>query len=172
MVEVINRQKKKKIRIKKLKKKIGEILSLLNIPSQKISVVLCDNKFILALNRKFFKKNIPTDVIAFPLKDSFELDYLGEIIISIEEASLRHKEYGNTFEKELLLYSAHGILHLLGYRDDTKKQRERMERKQDEIICKLVEADSRGSKRPACELKFSASRREQGSQAGRINASV
>ena len=77
MVEIINQQKKKKIRIKELKKKIGEILSLLNISSQKVSVVLCDNKFIRVLNRKFFKRNIPTDVISFPLKDRFDFAYLG-----------------------------------------------------------------------------------------------
>lgn len=143
MVEITNRQKKKKIRLKELKKTLDQTLGFLGVSSQAVSVVLCDNKFIRALNKKFFKRNTSTDVISFPLKDGLERDYLGEIIVSVEEASLSCREYGNNFKSELLLYSVHGILHLLGYRDETKKQREKMERKQSKILERLLQATGR-----------------------------
>ncbi|MDP2924368.1 MAG: rRNA maturation RNase YbeY [Candidatus Omnitrophota bacterium] len=211
MIEIINRQKIKRINLKYLRRHLKKILAFLfinscgigkyktlplkvlgrSIPMDKnvfavptkgcscfvatarkfevvnlptslaselscdVSIVLCDNKFIRRLNKDFFKKNNPTDVISFPLRDDFTRNYLGEIIISVEEANLRAKKYGNTWQQELLFYIIHGILHLLGYKDYTKRQRARMERKQNEIFYKLIEAD----KRPAYELKFSAGSR-------------
>jgi len=138
MIEIINLHKTKKINLKRLIGNLKKILALLSAKSLDISIVLCDNKFITRINKKFFKKNNPTDVISFPLKDNFRNNYLGEVIVCVQEASLRAKEYNNTFDKELLLYLIHGILHLLGYEDTTKKQRARMEKKQSEIIAKLI----------------------------------
>ncbi|MBU1524254.1 MAG: rRNA maturation RNase YbeY [Candidatus Omnitrophota bacterium] len=137
MIEIINQQKIKRINLKELREYLKRILIFLDIPSKKISILLCDNKFIRGLNKKFFRKDSSTDVISFPLKDDFDPDYLGEVAISVEEAAKAAKQYANTWQEELVLYLVHGVLHLLDYTDRTKKHKEAMDKKQKEIMKKL-----------------------------------
>jgi probable rRNA maturation factor len=136
-IEIINKQKIKKLDLKKINKYIVKIFSLLNIPSEKISIVFCDNLFIKKINKEFLKKKYVTDVIAFPLKDDLDPEYLGEIVISVEEAVKKSKFYGNSWEKELILYLVHGILHLLGYNDKSRKEKKRMQEEEERIMEEL-----------------------------------
>jgi len=136
-IEILNQQKKKRLNINKIKKCINRILKIFGISSKKISFVFCDNEFIKKINKKYFKRNSATDVISFPLNDIYQKDYLGEVIISVEKASLEAKNYNHTFEEELLYYIIHGILHILGYKDYKSKEKEIMIKKQDEIFNKI-----------------------------------
>ncbi len=97
--------------------------------------MLCGNKFIQKLNRKYFGRNEPTDVIAFPLKDDIgPVDILGEVIISLDQVKSNALFYKVRFEQELALCIIHGILHLLGYRDGSQRQRSIMEQAQQAIL--------------------------------------
>ena len=85
-----------------------------------ISILLTNNKKIKLLNKKFRKKNKPTDILSFPLSDKKRLKknlknkkiYLGDIVISYEEFSERNrKNYLEGFIKIFI----HGFLHLLSF---------------------------------------------------------
>ncbi|MCF7872606.1 MAG: rRNA maturation RNase YbeY [Candidatus Omnitrophica bacterium] len=136
-MEISNRQKIKRIDMQRLRKYLKQIFSYLIIEEKKASFVFCDNQFIMELNYNYFKKNTATDVISFPLADDMEPNYLGEVVVSVEEAVLTAKELKLNWQKELLLYIIHGILHLIGFKDQTSKQREEMEQKQQEIFSKF-----------------------------------
>ena len=72
------------------------------------------------LNKRYFRSDAPTDVIAFNLSDVFdEGDLTGEVIISVEQALYNADIFSNTVNNELLLYVVHGLLHLLGFKDAT-----------------------------------------------------
>ena len=133
-IEISNQQSLKRINLSQLRKYITKVCTFLHKPSAKISLLLCDNALIKDLNSKFFKKTNPTDVIAFPLKDKFNKDYLGEVVVSVEEAVKVSSKNGVSWKEELVLYIVHGILHLSGYCDKTRKEREKMERKQQKIV--------------------------------------
>jgi len=93
-------------RIKKLCAVLGSEVTA------EFSLVLTDNKEIHALNKNFRNKDKPTDVLSFP--SSLE-NYLGDLIISVETASVQAKEYECSLLDELTRLSVHGLLHLLGY---------------------------------------------------------
>lgn len=133
-VEIINKQNLKRINLKSLCEKLDKLGFLLNIADKHISFYLCDNEFIKNLNKKYFKKNLPTDVISFPLKDDLEPDYLGEVVVSVETAVNVSKDLDIKWQKELFLYLVHGVLHLIGYDDMTKVKRLVMEKKQEELL--------------------------------------
>lgn len=137
-IEVVNIQKIKKISLKELKTYTKKILSVLKIPSKKISIVLCNNKKIKKINQEFFAQNASTDVIAFPLQDEFLPQYLGEVVISVEEAVKAAGKYNNNWKKELLLYLIHGILHLFGYDDIKEAAKVKMDKKQQEVLACLL----------------------------------
>lgn len=85
----------------------------------KINLVLVSDKEIRKLNRKFRRKDKPTDVLAFPMAED---GILGDIAISRDTTARNAKKYGVTFRQELKRLVIHGTLHLLGY-DHGKKMR-------------------------------------------------
>ncbi|MBU1122283.1 MAG: rRNA maturation RNase YbeY [Candidatus Omnitrophota bacterium] len=135
-IEITNKQDIKKINIRRLKGQVSKILKVLNV-RRDVSILLCANDFIKKLNKKFFAKGNPTDVISFFLEDVCVPGYLGEVIVSVQEAVIKGKEYANSWQKEMVLYIIHGILHLIGYDDQTKKDRLKMEKKQNQVIALL-----------------------------------
>jgi probable rRNA maturation factor len=100
-----------------------------------LSLAFVDEKEMQKLNKNFRKKNKPTDVLSFDLREG---NYLGEIIICPKVVKDNAKKYGVTAKKEMLKVFAHGILHLLGYdHEQSKSQAELMEQKQDLYLSKI-----------------------------------
>ena len=58
--------------------------------SQEFSILLTNNNMMKSLNKKFRKKNNPTDVLSFPFKKNKK--YLGDIAVSYEILSKRPKK--------------------------------------------------------------------------------
>lgn len=101
----------------------------------RISFVFTDNKNIRSLNKKYFGRDHPTDVIAFSLDDACDpLNTLGEIVISTEQARENSGKFRTSIEEELLLYVLHGLLHILGFEDKTKSGKNKMKRIQKHLF--------------------------------------
>ena len=82
--------------------------------NREFSILLADNKKMKLLNNKFRKKNKPTDVLSFPIKDLIKnKNYIGDIAISYEIINKRSKK--TNFLEEFDKMWIHGYLHLLGY---------------------------------------------------------
>ena len=103
----------------------NKLKKILKIPffkkkNQEFSILLTNNKEMKSLNYKFRKKNKPTDVLSFPLKNK---NYIGDIAISFEIINKRSKK--TNFFLELDKMWIHGYFHLIGYDhkkiDDYKK---------------------------------------------------
>lgn len=97
-----------------------------------LSVLLTDDETIRDLNRRYRDVDAPTDVLAFPQEagDSDPVGpweaVLGDVVISVETAERQAAERKWPTERELEMLLAHGILHLLGYNDETPEAREKM----------------------------------------------
>ena len=133
-IQLINRQKIKKINIKKISAALIEIAALINVSPAAVTFCLCDDEFIKRLNKKYFNRSSPTDVIAFSLADKPVGGYLGEVVVSVERAVIVAKEVSLAWQKELLLYLIHGMLHLTGYDDTTSPKSRRMRAKEQEVL--------------------------------------
>ena len=88
-----------------------------------ITVILGQDELLRSLKKQFFKKDKYTDVIAFRLNDYKEKVVEGEVYISLPRARENAKTFGEPFEREISRLLIHGVLHLLGYEDDTKKSK-------------------------------------------------
>jgi rRNA maturation RNase YbeY len=89
---------------------------------------------LLKLNKKYLKHNFRTDVIAFNYAEKTELD--GEILISVEDASINAKRYKTKYSDELSRLVIHGILHLLGYNDQKTEEKILMQEMEKRLIYK------------------------------------
>ncbi|MBI2620990.1 rRNA maturation RNase YbeY [candidate division WWE3 bacterium] len=81
-----------------------------------ISVSIIGDSQMRSLNKKYLKKDRPTDVLSFNMDEKLGGGefYLGDVIVNKDQAKRQAKEYGNSFEEEVAQLVAHGVLHLLG----------------------------------------------------------
>ncbi len=111
-----------------------------------VSVAVVDDETIHDLNRQFLDHDYPTDVLSFTLED--EPPRLeGEIIVSLDTAIRHAAEVGWSAADELLLYVAHGALHLAGFRDKNLKDSARMHTAEAALLAQLGVAVRRGDSR-------------------------
>ena len=121
-----------------IKKFAGKIANNEIYCNYKINIIFVDNKYIVELNKKFFNKNNPTDVISFKLSEEDQEILEGEIYISTERVKDQAKEYNVGYREELLRIVAHGILHIADYNDDTVENRKNMFDKQENYLKTLI----------------------------------
>ena len=91
-----------------------------------ITTIFGQDELLFSLKKQFFKKNQFTDVIAFRLNNYEEKTVEGEVYISLPRAKENAKIFGEPFEKEVVRLLIHGVLHLLGYHDSSKKSKKEM----------------------------------------------
>lgn len=95
-----------------------------------VSAVLVDDDRMRELNERYLGRDEPTDVIAFPQLSPEELstlsgtacprpEPLGDIAICVPVARAQALERGIEETREIDLLAVHGLLHLLGYEDNT-----------------------------------------------------
>jgi probable rRNA maturation factor len=101
-----------------------------------INYIFCSDEFLVGLNIKYLNHSTLTDILTFP-DDSVTGRISGDIYISIERIRENSKKYVQPFEKELHRVMVHGVLHLLGYRDKTKSEKETMTLKEDYYLKKI-----------------------------------
>ena len=103
-----------------------------------INVEITDNSEIQKLNKEFRGKDVPTDVLSFPMDEinpENGLCMLGDIAISIEKAKEQSLEFNQTLERELMFLAIHATLHLLGYDHELSENDDlKMREKQRKII--------------------------------------
>ncbi len=135
MVEIANLQKHYEINKSKIRKVVKVVLNK-EVKSAKLSIAFVDNEEIKRLNERFLGSNEVTDVIAFPLNNKEDI-LSGEIVVSVETAVEVANRKKSSVEGEIILYLVHGILHLLGYNDNNKKNATIMHEKESEILAFL-----------------------------------
>lgn len=110
--------------------------------SHEVSIVLTDDEGITRLNRQYFNRHRPTNVIAFPMAGGepalINPQVLGDVVISVETARRQSRAIGGKTEDEVLFLMIHGILHLLGYdHEGSADERRAMEVKERELFSLL-----------------------------------
>jgi probable rRNA maturation factor len=138
-VSVLNRQDRVPVERRKIGAAARRILKTLGYEGYELTVVLVDDREITRLNRQYFRRNRPTNVISFPLMDdspvSLRSRILGDVVISAETAQRDTGEAGEKTQDEILFLMIHGILHLAGYdHEGSVAERRKMEAKEKEFF--------------------------------------
>ncbi len=112
-------------------KLVSSLKKELNLQIDSLMINFVTTSEITELNEKYLDHYFSTDIITFDYsEDRNEID--GEIFISIDDAESNARKYKVHLKNEITRLIIHGILHLLGYDDQQKK---------DKIIMKRVEND-------------------------------
>jgi probable rRNA maturation factor len=98
-----------------------------------VGVALVSDARIRALNKRYRRKDAPTDVLSFPADAPDHIRggpaaYLGDIVIATGIARRQAKEARHSYQSELRVLALHGLLHLLGYDHHDRADNGRMAR--------------------------------------------
>ena len=102
---------------------------------KKIDVYGVSDNELLLINNKHLNHDYYTDIITFDYSRGNRIS--GELFISVERVKDNAVTLGLTYESELSRVIAHGILHLIGFKDKTKEEAAVMRSKEDEVLAYL-----------------------------------
>ncbi len=122
---------------RKLKSWIRNICVVENKVIGNLNFVFTSNDKILDINVQYLNHHYFTDIITFNYNEGNVIS--GDIYISVEKVRENSVVYNALFQTELCRVIIHGILHLIGYNDTSKKQQAIMRSKEDEALKVLHE---------------------------------
>ena len=111
-----------------------DIFSFKNVLEYDISLIFVSDEFLSDLKREYFQKNHLTDVIAFRLNEYDKSFVEGEVYISLPRAKENSKIFNEPYAKEVSRLIIHGCLHLIGFKDESKLEKEIMTKSEEEIL--------------------------------------
>ena len=90
-----------------------------------LNVIICSDDYLHEINQKYLQHDFLTDIITFKYSD-IDNFLEGELYISIDRVKENSRNLGIPVRNELFRVIAHGILHLCGYNDKRKQEKQKM----------------------------------------------
>ena len=100
---------------------------------KELNIIFCSDEYLLKINRDYLQHDYLTDIITFEISND-DNGKTAEIYISIESVKKNSIDYQSTMKNELHRVIFHGVLHLCGYKDKTKKDIALMRSKEDKYL--------------------------------------
>lgn len=97
-----------------------------------IAFIFTFNERLRLMNREYLNHNYFTDVITFDYTERGIIS--GDVFISVDQVIANAASHGTEPDEELRRVMIHGVLHLMGFRDGTDKEREEMRNLEDEAL--------------------------------------
>lgn len=124
LTSVVNLQRKVKLDTKVLQDFVDQLPARVDeAGGRTFSVALVSDRRMVELNRFFRDRDSTTDVLSFPQEaetfESEQINNLGDVVISTEQAERQAKENKLSLENEIKELILHGLLHLCGYDHET-----------------------------------------------------
>lgn len=119
-----------------LKKYIDSVFKKEGRRLESINFIFCTDKSLLEMNRQFLSHDFYTDILTFDLSESKEIR--AEVYISTDRVMANARRFGVTFKIELHRVIFHGVLHMCGYKDKNKKEKEEMRRKEEFYLTRYL----------------------------------
>ena len=100
---------------------------------KELNYIFCSDEYLYQMNRDYLKHDTYTDIITFDNSEKKD-DIEGDIFVSIDRVRENAKTHAQEVETEMNRVLAHGLLHLMGYKDKTKEEAALMRLKEEESI--------------------------------------
>lgn len=111
---------------------ISNVIGHKDVNIERLEVILTDGRIVQEMNQRWKSADYETDVMAFSLGSSTEID--AEVYVNLDFARKYCTQYQATFEEEACRYVVHGLLHIMGYEDDTPESRQIMRKLEDQYL--------------------------------------
>lgn len=116
----------------------NELFHQNNQTEGKISFIITNDEEVSDLKYQFFQEQVFTDVIAFNLEEKGE-PIEGEIYISWDRVCENASNFEVSTDSELKRVIIHGLLHLLGFEDNSEEDKTTMTKLENQYLNILSE---------------------------------
>jgi probable rRNA maturation factor len=103
---------------------------------ESISIIFCSDDYLRRINNQFLKHDYYTDIVTFHYENNDE-PIVGELYISIDMVRENAKKFKEKTENEKRRVIIHGLLHLLGYKDEKLEEKQKMNCLEDKYLLVL-----------------------------------
>lgn len=119
----------------KLKRKnwLNQIADSENFKIKELNYIFCSDEYLYQINVEYLAHHTYTDIITFDNSEE-KKKIEGDIFISIDRVRENALLHDASEETELSRVISHGLFHLMGYKDKSKKQSVTMRAKEDFAI--------------------------------------
>ena len=119
---------------------LERVLAAVGEARSDVSVELVGDSRMRRLNREYRKQDRPTDVLAFPMRESDNPcpTLLGDVVISVPTALRQASKDGRSLDDELATLLIHGVLHLCGYDHERNEKEARLMRRRERAILNTI----------------------------------
>jgi rRNA maturation RNase YbeY len=125
-----------------IKRKLKKVLKDLGCHDGELSVLLTDDQHMAQLNRRFLRREGPTNVLAFPMSNGHASDddfgMLGDIVLSVDTAINESRALDEPLEETIYRLLLHGLLHLLGFDHERSPEEARRMEKEEARLLRLM----------------------------------
>ena len=134
--------KPKFIKSRQLKPFIKTLVLSEGFVSGDIAIVFCSDEYLLKVNQDFLNHDYYTDIITFDYCENGMIN--GDLLISLDRVLDNSSKESTSFQEELHRVIFHGILHLCGFKDKSKKDIETMRFKESYYLNLYVPRETLG----------------------------
>jgi len=104
---------------------------------KELNYIFCSDAYLLEINQQYLDHDTYTDIVTFDNSEE-EGKIVSDIFISIERIRENAIKFNVTETTELHRIIIHGALHLLGYKDKSPADKQKMTQKEDFYLSKRV----------------------------------
>lgn len=112
---------------------LSNVIKSENYQEGDINYIFCSRSYLLELNQTYLQHDYHTDILTFD-QSTDPSAISGDIYISIDQVAENAHQYQQTFLQELKRVMLHGVLHLLGYNDQTPEEQIEMRKKEEAYL--------------------------------------
>lgn len=109
-----------------------------------LTVVFCNDDYLLDMNRTYLNHDYYTDIITFDYSESSMIS--GDLFVSVDRILENSKDFAVSFNYELCRVLYHGVLHLCGYKDKEDEDIKIMRQKENYYLEKFVSRETKGNR--------------------------
>jgi rRNA maturation RNase YbeY len=122
-----------------IKKWLKQIIENKGYKLGTLSYILCDDDYLLEINKQYLQHEFYTDIITFDYVENGVIN--GDIFISVDRVKENAALFGVSEREELMRVFAHGVLHLSGLKDATSEEASQMRKAENESLELLKELE-------------------------------
>lgn len=111
--------------VRKVKAALIQVASNYHKSIEEINYIFCSDSYLHSINLEYLQHDTYTDIITFDNSVSADL-LMGDIFISVDRVKENAKKFQIEFHQELYRVMSHGLLHLCGFKDKKKADKEKM----------------------------------------------
>lgn len=100
-----------------------------------LNYIFCSDEYLLSLNVQYLNHDTYTDIITFDYTQDRKLE--GDIYISVDRVSENAMNLSVNFDEEINRVMAHGLLHMMGFKDKSNSEKKQMRSKEDSCLSLL-----------------------------------